>query len=85
MEIEMLRNIIKVLTIMLASPAATQELKPIDLKDGANAYETEAIASAMSEKILDTFKFYVEESHFIYGPSCADKTAECRGNLDFKL
>ena len=81
----MLRNIITVLIIILASPAATQELKPIVLKDGANAYENKAIASAMSERILDTFKYYVEESHFIYGPSCADKTAECRGNLDFNI
>jgi hypothetical protein len=81
----MLRNVITFLTIILASPAATQELKPIVLKDGANAYETKAIASAMSERILDTFKYYVEESHFIHGPRCADKTVECRGNLDFNI
>ena len=81
----MLRNIITVLTIILASPAATQELKPIVLKDGANAYETKAIASAMSERILDTFKYYFEESHFTHGPRCADKTVECRGNLDFNI
>ena len=81
----MLRNIITVLAIMLASPAATQELKPIELKDGVNVYETKAIASAMSERILDTFKYYVEESHFIHGPRCADKTVECRGNLDFNI
>jgi hypothetical protein len=81
----MLRNIITVLTIIMASPAATQELQSIELKDGANAYETQAIASAMSERILDTFKYYVEESHFIHGPRCADKTVECRGNLDFNI
>ena len=46
----MLRNIITVLTIIMASPAATQELQPIELKDGANAYESKAIASAMSER-----------------------------------
>jgi len=78
LEIEMLRNIIAVLTIILASPAATQELKSIELKDGANAYESKAIASAMSDKILEAFKYYVEESHFIYDPSCADKTIECK-------
>ena len=70
----MLRNIITVLTIIMASPAATQELQSIELKDGANAYETQAIASAMSERILDTFKYYVEESHFIHGRSYADNT-----------
>ena len=70
----MLRNIITVLTIIMASPAAAQELQSIELKDGANAYESKAIASAMSDKILKAFKYYVEESHFVYGPSCADKT-----------
>ena len=81
----MLRNIITVLAIMLASPAVAQDLKPIVLKDGANAYETEAINSAMSELISDAFKYYFEESHFINGPSCADKTVECRGNLTFNI
>ena len=81
----MLRNIITVLIIMIASPAVTRELKPIVLNDGANAYETNAIASAMSERILDTFKYYFEESHFIHGPRCADKTVECRDNLDFSI
>ena len=82
----MLRNIITVLTIMLASPAVTQELKPIVLKDGANAYETEAINSAMSELIADTFKYYAEDFHpFMSEPSCTDKTVECRGNLTFNI
>ncbi|MDB2454392.1 hypothetical protein N9X02_12035 [Planktomarina temperata] len=81
----MLRNIFTVLTIILASPVATKELKPIALKAGANAYESKAIASAMSERILDTFKYYFEESHFIHGPRCADKTVECRDNLDFSI
>ena len=81
----MLRNIITVLTIIMASPAAAQELQSIELKDGANAYESKAIASAMSERILDTFKYYFEESHFIHGPRCADKTVECRDNLDFSI
>ena len=53
--------------------------------NGANAYESKAIASAMSDKILKAFKYYVEESHFVYGPSCADKTVECRDNLDFSI
>ena len=70
----MLRNIITVLTIIMASPAATQELQPIELKDGANAYEARAIASAMSDKILEAFKYYVEESYFVCGRSYADKT-----------
>jgi len=81
----MLRNIFTVLTIITASPAAAQELQSIELKDGANAYESKAIASAMSERILDTFKYYFEESHFIHGPRCADKTVECRDNLDFSI
>ena len=38
----MLRNIITVLTIIMASPAATQELQSIELKDGANAYEVQS-------------------------------------------
>ena len=81
----MLRNIYTVLTIIMASPAAAQELQSIELKNGANAYESKAIASAMSERILDTFKYYFEESHFIHGPRCADKTVECRDNLDFSI
>ena len=48
----MLRNIIAVLTIILASPVATKELKPIALKDAANIYESKAIASAMSELLI---------------------------------
>jgi hypothetical protein len=62
------------LTTIFASPAATQKLKPIGLKDGATAHEPAAIASAMFDKNLGAFKYYVEESHFIYGSSCADKT-----------
>ena len=81
----MLRNIFTVLTIITASPAAAQELQSIELKDGANAYESKAIASAMSERILDTFKYYFEESYFIHRPRCADKTVECRDNLDFSI
>ena len=27
----------------------------------------------------------MEESHFINGPSCYDKTVECRGNLTFNI
>ena len=82
----MLRNIITVLTIMLASPAVTQDLKPILLKEGANAYETEAINSAMSELIADTFKYYAENFHpFMSSPSCINKTVECRGNLTFNI
>ena len=71
----MLRNIITVLTIMLASPAVTQDLKPILLKEGVNAYETEAINFAMSELIVETFKSYAEDFHpFMRAPSCTDKT-----------
>ena len=82
----MLRNIITVLAIMLASPAVAQDLKPIVLKDGANAYETEAINSAMSELITETFKGQAEDFHpFMSGPSCTDKTVECRGNLTFNI
>ena len=81
----MLCKIITVLTIIMASPVATQELQSIELKDGANAYESKAIASAMSDKILGAFKYYVEESHFVHGPRCADKTVECRDNLDFSI
>ena len=39
----------------------------------------------MADLIADTLKFYVEESHLIYGPNCADKTIECRGNLEFNI
>ena len=53
----MLRKIITVLTIIMASPVATQELQSIELKDGANAYQSKAIASAMSDKILKAFKY----------------------------
>ena len=70
----MLRKIITVLTIIMASPAATQELQSIDLQDGTNAYQSKAIAPAMSDKILEAFKYYVEESYYIYGRSYADKT-----------
>ena len=74
-----------IISVFFASNASAQELQSIELKDGANAYESKAIASAMSDKILGAFKYYVEESHFVYGPSCADKTVECRGNLDFNI
>jgi|TARA_B110000879_G_scaffold203504_1_gene281178 hypothetical protein len=67
------------------SPAAAETLNPLALKDGANKFESQAIALAMADLIADTLKFYVEDSHLIYGPNCADKTIECRGNLEFNI
>ena len=65
----MLRNIITVLTIIMASPAATQELQSIELKDGANAYESKAIASAMSDKILEGIQILCRRKPFYLWPT----------------
>ena len=49
----MLRNIITVLTIIMASPAATQELQSIELKDGAKKglKEEEQFILSMYERL----------------------------------
>jgi hypothetical protein len=58
----------------------------LPLMEGANKYESKAIASALSDKLAADFKFYVDESHFISGPSCfGGNGSECRGNLNYEV
>lgn len=83
--VNVLRTIIFVCVVAFTSPVTAQQLKRVELKDGVNAYESRAIASAMAGLITSTLKNYIENSHFVYGPICETGTVECRGNLNFNV
>ena len=58
----------------------------IDFLDGVNARQSEAIAVSLGEIIIDSFKTYLTESHFIFGGNCFGiKDVDCRQNLLFRL
>lgn len=70
--------------ICISTAVFAQNVTELELKDGANRYESEAIASAMSEMISEDFKIYFSESHFPYGPRC-NSNEKCRQNLQFSV
>ena len=68
----------------------TEELTEIIFKEGANRSESQAIAFNLYNVISDALKFWLQESHFIYGASCnsngvGDFWDECRQNLNFNI
>ena len=73
------------LTSMQMASAEEEVLTPLQFKDGANAYEIEAISSGLSDLIKETFEHWFSESHFIYPPSCSSDVNDCRKNLDFEI
>ena len=73
------------LTLMQMASAEEEVLTPLQFKDGANAYEIEAISSGLSDLIKDTFEHWFSESHFIYPPRCSSDVSDCRKNLDFEI
>ena len=73
------------LTSMQMASAEEEVLTPLQLKDGANAFEIEAISSGLSGLIKDTFEHWFSESHFIYPPRCSADVSDCRKNLDFQI
>ena len=48
--------ILILLTSMQMASAEEEVLTPLQFKDGANAYEIEAISSGLSDLITDTFE-----------------------------
>jgi len=70
---------------MQMASAEEEVLTPLQFKDGANAYEIEAISSGLSDLIKETFEHWFSESHFIYPPSCSSNVNDCRKNLDFEI
>ena len=70
---------------MQMASAEEEVLTPLQFKDGANAYEIEAISSGLSDLIKETFEHWFSESHFIYPPSCSSDVNNCRKNLDFEI
>ena len=77
--------ILILLTSMQMASAEEEVLTPLQFKDGANAYEIEAISSGLSDLIKETFEHWFSESHFIYPPSCSSNVNDCRKNLDFEI
>ena len=77
--------ILILLTSMQMASAEEEVLTPLQFKDGANAYEIEAISSGLSDLIKETFEHWFSESHFIYPPSCSADVNDCRKNLDFEI
>ena len=77
--------ILILLTSMQMASAEEEVLTPLQFKDGANAYEIEAISSGLSDLIKETFEHWFSESHFIYPPSCSSDVINCRKNLDFEI
>ena len=77
--------ILILLTSMQMASAEEEVLTPLKFKDGANAYEIEAISSGLSDLIKETFEHWFSESHFIYPPSCSSDVNDCRKNLDFEI
>ena len=52
-------------------------------EDGANKYESVAIANGLIDELNFIFEMWVTDSHFIYGdPVCGP---ECRQDLNFKI
>ena len=77
--------ILILLTSMQMASAEEEVLTPLQFKDGANAYEIDAISSGLSDLIKETFEHWFSESHFIYPPSCSSDVNNCRKNLDFEI
>jgi hypothetical protein len=73
------------LIVFNASSAQSDEITPLELFDGANKYETEAIVFGLKDEILNDVKYYLTESHFISGPICSGGEANCRQNFKFGL
>ena len=78
-------SILILLTSMQMASAEEEVLTPLQFKDGANAYEIEAISSGLSDLIKETFEHWFSESHFIYPPRCSSDVNDCRKNLDFQI
>jgi hypothetical protein len=71
------------LTLFSASPVQSADITPLELFEGANKYETEAIAEGLTETILSNVRHYLTESTFIYGPSCSNGEDNCRQNFEY--
>ena len=78
-------SILILLTSMQMASAEEEVLTPVQFREGANAYEVEAISSSLSDIIKNTFEHWFSESHFIYPPSCSSDVSDCRKNLDFNI
>ena len=70
---------------MQIASAEKEVLIPLKFREGANAYEVEAISSGLSDLIKGTFEHWFSESHFIYPPRCSSDVDDCRKNLDFEI
>ncbi len=78
-------SILILLKSMQMVSAAEEVLTPLQFREGANAYEVEAISSGLSNLIKDTFEHWFSKSHFIYPPSCSSDGSDYRKNLDFQI
>ena len=78
--------VISILLTSLQMASAEEEVfNPLQLREGANAYEIEAISSGLHSVIKITFEDWLSKTHFIYPPRCSSDVSDCRKNLDFEI
>lgn len=74
-----------------AELAKTKAVKELFFKEGANKYESEAIAFALGDMLTEGFKTYLQESHFVFGMysdlmDCRVlKQGKCRQHLSYRV
>ena len=81
------------LFLLLAGTVAGEVSKDGDLEiitslkfsEGANHYESRAIAFGMADIITDGLRSYLTDSHFIFGPRCSEGSVNCRQNLKYEV
>lgn len=79
------QNVLIATLALLINPAcAEQDVSVLIFKEGANAYESKAIASGLRNALVSSFETYLTDSHFPYGPYCTDNSAECRQHLSYQ-
>lgn len=69
----------------LQAAYAQDKVNDVIFAEGANRYESEAIALALSKMIAENLEYYMKDSHFIYGPYCPENKDDCRQNLNFEI
>ncbi len=68
---QFLFSILILLTSIQMASAEKEVLTPLQFREGANAYELEAISSGLSDLIKITFEDWFSKTHFIYPPRCS--------------
>ncbi len=67
---------------VLNSSYASEKITEINFNDGANYYESQAIAKGLNKEIIYAFHTWLEVSHFNYGCLSEDN---CRQNIKYEM